>query len=80
MRTIMLDELDARVLFLPQLEMAIDGGRDDEVRAVFMLRSMGKRKRGERVGNCKPILEQGREQTHRVTATKFITSRCMKLL
>jgi hypothetical protein len=30
----MLDKLDARVLFLPQFEMTIDGGRDDEVRAV----------------------------------------------
>jgi len=38
MRTIVLDELDARVLFLPQLEMAIERGRDDEVRAVFLLR------------------------------------------
>jgi hypothetical protein len=38
MRTIMLDELDAGVLFLPQLEMAIDRGRNDEVRAVLMLR------------------------------------------
>jgi hypothetical protein len=42
MRTIMLDELDARLLFLPQLEMAIDRGRNDEVRAVFMLRWMEK--------------------------------------
>jgi hypothetical protein len=33
MRTIMLDELDARLLFLPQLEMAIDRGRNDKVRA-----------------------------------------------
>ena len=32
----MLDELDARFLFLPQLEMAIDRGRNDKVRAVFM--------------------------------------------
>ena len=45
MRKIMLDELDARVLFLPQLEMAIDRSRNDEVRA-------GK---GEE-GGCKPIL------------------------
>ena len=29
----MLDELDARVLFLPQLEMAIERGCNDEVRA-----------------------------------------------
>jgi hypothetical protein len=33
----MLDELDARILFLPQLEMAIDGRRDDKVRAVFVI-------------------------------------------
>ena len=29
----MLDKLDPRVLFLPQLEMTIDRGRNDEVRA-----------------------------------------------
>jgi len=33
----MLDELDARILFLPQLEMAIDGRRDDKARAVFII-------------------------------------------
>ena len=38
---IMLDELDARILFLPQLEMAIDGRRNDKIRAVFTLRSNG---------------------------------------
>ena len=32
-RAVMLDKLDARLLLLPQLEMAIDGSRDDEVRA-----------------------------------------------
>lgn len=32
---VVLDEFDARVLFLPQLQVAIDGRRDDEVRAVF---------------------------------------------
>jgi hypothetical protein len=47
MRAIMLDEFDARILFLPQLEMAIDGGRNDEVRAVFMLRRIGNKGRGE---------------------------------
>ena len=52
MRAIMLDEFDAHVLFLPQFEMAIDRGRNDEVRAVFVLRRMGKK--GRR--NYKPIL------------------------
>ncbi len=33
----MLDELDARILFLPQLELAIDRRRDDKVRAVFII-------------------------------------------
>jgi hypothetical protein len=55
MRPIMLDELDARVLFLPQLEMAIDRGRNDEVRAVFTLRRMEK-KGGGGGENYKPIL------------------------
>ena len=39
MRAVVLDKLDARLLLLPQLEMAIDGRRDDEIRAV--LRSNG---------------------------------------
>lgn len=39
MRAVVLDKFDARFLFLPQLEMAIDGRRDDEVRAA--LRSNG---------------------------------------
>jgi hypothetical protein len=30
----MLDKLDAHFLFLPQLEMTIDGRRNDKVRAV----------------------------------------------
>ena len=32
-RAVVLDKLDARLLLLPQLEMAIDGRRDDEIRA-----------------------------------------------
>jgi hypothetical protein len=35
MRAIMLDKLDARVLFLPQLQVTINRRRDDEVRAAF---------------------------------------------
>ena len=34
-RAVVLDKLDARVLFLPQLQVAVDRRRDDEVRAVF---------------------------------------------
>ena len=34
-RAVVLDKLDARFLFLPQFEMAIDGRRDDEVRAAL---------------------------------------------
>ena len=35
MRAVVLDKLDPRVLFLPQLQVAVDRRRDDEVRAVF---------------------------------------------
>ena len=34
-RAVVLGELDTRVPFLPRLQVAIDGHRDDEVRAVF---------------------------------------------
>jgi len=35
-RAVVLEELDARVLWLPQLQVAINGRPDDEVRAVFL--------------------------------------------
>jgi len=35
-RAVVLDELDTRVLWLPQLQVAIDGRHGDEVRAVFL--------------------------------------------
>ena len=44
-RAVVLDKLDARLLLLPQLEMAIDGRRDDEIRAV--VRSNGGGEAGE---------------------------------
>jgi hypothetical protein len=40
-RPAVLDELDACVLFLPQLQVAIDRRRDDEVRAVIFIRKQG---------------------------------------
>ena len=50
----MLDELDARVLFLPQLEVAIGRSHNDEVRVIFM---SGKEEEGGR----KPILALANE-------------------
>ena len=35
-RAVVLDELDARVLWVPQLQVAIDGRHGDEVRAVLL--------------------------------------------
>ena len=35
-RAVVLDELDGRVLWVPQLQVAIDGRHGDEVRAVFL--------------------------------------------
>jgi hypothetical protein len=51
----MLDKLDARLLFLPQLEMAVDGRRDDEVRAVL----------SERRGKHEPIYTALRKESSR---------------
>jgi hypothetical protein len=34
-RAVVLDKLDSRLLLLPQLEVAIDGRRDEEVRAAL---------------------------------------------
>jgi hypothetical protein len=87
MRTIMLDKLDARVLFLPQFEVTIDGGRNDEIRAVlqYVTSNVERKQKGGGEGCvslCSLSKESSREenQTHRVTTTKFTTSRCIKLL
>ena len=61
MRTIMLDKLDARFLFLPQFEMTIDGGCNDEVRAVLYY---VERKKKKRRGDHKSLYSS-REQNRR---------------
>ena len=76
-RAVVFDKLDARVLFLPQLEMSIDRRRDDKVCAVCS--------QMEGCGGGSTVNEPNTrvlrsEATHRVTTTKLITSRCMKLL
>jgi len=49
----MLDKLDARVLLLPQLQMTIDGRRDDKVRAAFLL--------SKKVGGMSPVFRIARK-------------------
>src|SRR5712671_4504328 len=75
-RAIMFDKLDPRLLLLPQLEVSIDRSRDDEVRAVHIMAPTVTSGRGTVSLHSRP----SRATTHRVTTTKLITSRCMKLL
>ena len=68
-RAVVLDEIDALVPFLPMIQVAIDGRRDDEVRAVFSSKFK------VRIVFFFPV----KKPTHRVTTTKLITSRYMMI-
>ena len=68
MGTVVLHELDARLLLFPQLEVAVDGGRDQEVCSVDGWISVYRTP-------C-----EWERTAYFVTTQKLIVSRCIKLL